>query len=259
MLRNAFWVLLIAGASAAILAGFLQASVTTHPPPLAQLRASPAPLPRSLVAAGVADQSIEDPFAQDDVVVDRPRPPQPQWQRPRLVAFVGVCGGSVAAVSPFLRLGFPLAFVLDPQAAGASRVAALVRDSGQALFVQLAAPPNAAALARLRRLLGTFDGVAARDGAGMAAALRGTGAAFFDERGDADPAAFVAAGVALIRRDATVDDRSGQGYVAFMLGRAAALSRRVGPVVVLLRPLPTSMRALRAYAGSHDVQMIAFR
>jgi hypothetical protein len=157
----------------------------------------------------------------------------------------------------FLRLGFPVAFVIDPHAGQAAKVAQLVRGAGQLLFVQVAGAPSDAALEGLRSRLGPFDGVAARDATGMAAALRGTGLTFFDERGDAGTAAFAASHVALIQRDVTADDRTGTGYVTFMLERAAALSRRVGPLVVLLRPLPTSLAALRGFAAAHDVQMVA--
>jgi len=42
-----------------------------------------------------------------------------------------------------------------------------------------------------------------------------------------------------------------------MLERAAALSRRTGPVVVFVRPLPATLTALQAFAQTHDVRMIA--
>jgi hypothetical protein len=42
-----------------------------------------------------------------------------------------------------------------------------------------------------------------------------------------------------------------------MLGRAAALSRRFGTVVVLMRPLPSSLEALRAFDGGRDVTLVA--
>ena len=152
----------------------------------------------------------------------------------------------------------PIAFVIDPHAAQAAAFARLVRDANQTLFVQVGAPPNAARLDALHRSLGAFDGVAAREPGGMAFALRGTGLTFFDERGDAaDPNEFAAAGVTLVRRDVTADDRSAAGYVAFMLSRAAALSRRVGTVVVLLRPLPASLDALRAFGADRSVSIVA--
>ncbi|MBV8489684.1 MAG: hypothetical protein JO199_04065, partial [Candidatus Eremiobacteraeota bacterium] len=227
MFRNAFWLTLIGGACVAIVAGFLQASVTTHPPPVAELRSlhALATLPPAAVLRGY-DTRTTDPFAQDDVVVDRQRSAQAVWQRPRLAAVVGLCGASAVVEGAFLRLGFPLAFVLDPNASQAVQVARMVRDAGDPLFVQVDAPPGALEVAGFRSRFGGLDGIAARDPAGMPAALRGSGLTFFDERGDADAAPFAAARVALIARDVTADDRTGSGYVNFMLERAAAISRR---------------------------------
>jgi len=262
VLRNAFWLVLIGGASAAIGAGFVQASLTTHPPPLAQLRVAPRSEARVRPAppfAGDADRTAQDAFAQDDVVVARVRTVQEQWQRAKVAAFVAECGTSVAAIAGFLRLGVPVAFVVDPAARNAETVASVVRDAGQSLFVQAQRAPDAAAIADLRRQLGPFDGVAGRNDAGMAAALQATGLAYFDERGNADPRSFQRYGVPLVRRDVTADDRSREAYVAFMLERAAALSRRAGTVVVLLRPLPSSASALRDFLAAHDVQMVDFR
>ena len=266
MIRNAFWATLIVGALAAIVAGFFQASATTHPPPVAQLRSAqqaerqPAPVARTAEGGGAPDRATNDGFASDDVVVERVRAVQSQWQPERLALIVGLCGKSVAAESGFLRLGFPAAFVVDPQAPQAAAFSKYVRDAGQALFVQVPGPPDAASLDRLRRALGPFDGVASRDAAGMAAALRGSQLAFFDELGNsANAASFAALGVQLYQRDVTADDRSGPGYVSFMLARAAGLSRRVGPVIVFVRPLPSTLAVLRAFPNGRDVQMVALR
>jgi Divergent polysaccharide deacetylase len=153
-----------------------------------------------------------------------------------------------------------VAFIVDPHAAQAAAFAKLVRDANQTLLVQVSAPPSAVTLASLRRTFGDFDGVAARDARGMAWVLRTSGLIFFDERGDsADPDEFESAGVPLVRRDVTGDDRSAAGYVSFMLSRAAGLSRRVGTVVVLLRPLPSSLDALRSFNASRNVTLVALR
>ena len=263
MLRNAFWLVLCAGALTAIAAGFVQASFTTHPPPLAQVRRAPPPLPpRAAPAAAVnaAGAAPADEFTADDVVVERTRSDHSQWQPERLMLVVGLCGRAIAVESGFLRLSFPVAFVVDPNAAQAPKFAELVRSAGQTLLVQVTAPPSAAALTALHARLGAFDGVAAHDAAGMLPALRGTGLTFFDERGDsANAATFAAAQVALVQRDVTADDRASPGYVRFMLARAASLSRRVGPVAVFVRPLPSSLAAVRAFAGERAVQMVALR
>src|SRR5215469_5455996 len=101
---NAFWCTLIAGALAAIGAGYAQAIVQTQPPPVAQLRSSAGivPSPDPAVRREPEIQTLDDAFAGDDVVVDRARTPLRQWQSEQLQLVVGVCGASVAAESGFL-------------------------------------------------------------------------------------------------------------------------------------------------------------
>lgn len=261
-MRNAFWWALIAGALAAIGAGYLQAIVQTQPPPVAQLRSHVEALPS--LEPGVRrepeSQTVDDAFAKDDVVIDRARTPRPQWQAEQLQLVVGICGSSVGAESGFLRLHYPVAFVVNPAAPQARTFADLVRSNGDALLVQVDEPPAPRTLAAFRRAIGQFDGIASRHTAGMAIALRGSGLTFFDERGDsANADTFSRMGVSLVRRDLTADNRSGLGYVIFMLGRAAELSRRTGPVVVFVRPFPSTLAALEAFGASHDVRMIALQ
>jgi polysaccharide deacetylase 2 family uncharacterized protein YibQ len=261
--RNAVWWVLIAGALAAIVAGYVQGVISARPPPVAALRASKHEaqhLPPVLhpVARAAFGGAVNDAFAQDDVVVERPRVTGANWNNEQLSIVVGLCGESVAAESGFLRLGVPIAFVVDPHASQAAAFAKLVRDANQTLLVQVSMPPSESTLAALHKTIGSFDGIAARDAHGMASALRGSALLFFDERGDAaDPNEFSAAGVPLARRDVTGDDRSASGYVSFMLSRAAGLSRRVGTVVVFLRPLPSSLDALRAFGTSRSVTLVA--
>lgn len=264
-MRSAIWWVLIAGALAAIVGGYVQGITSAHPPPVAALRSSgrePQHLPPTLKALvrGGAGGAVVDLFAQDDVVVERQRTSANNWRNEQLAVVVGLCGESVAAQSGFLRLGVPLAFVVDPHAAQAAAFSKLVRDANQTLLVQVGMPPTSSTLATLHRTLGDFDGVAARDAGGMAAALRGSSLMFFDERGEgADAGEFAAAGVPLVLRDVTADNRGASGYVQFMLSRAAGLSRRVGTVVVLIRPLPTSLDALRAFGAGRNVTMVALR
>jgi polysaccharide deacetylase 2 family uncharacterized protein YibQ len=261
--RNAVWLVLIAGALAAIVGGFVQGVTSAKPPPVAALKSSKHEtqhLPPALTALvrGGNGGAVTDLFAQDDVVVERQRASANNWRNEQLAIAIGLCGESVAAQGGFLRLSFPLAFILDPHAAQARAFAQLVHDAGQTLLIQVSQPPSAVTLASLHRQFGAFDGVAARDSNGMSATLRGSGLLFLDERGDdADANAFASDGVTLVRRDVTADNQSASGYVAFMLSRAAGLSRRVGTVVVLLRPLPSSLNALRAFSANRDVGIVA--
>jgi polysaccharide deacetylase 2 family uncharacterized protein YibQ len=263
--RSAFWIALIALALAAIVGGYVQGITSAKPPPVASLRSSAheaknlPPALRALTHGG-SGGAVADLFTQDDVVVERTRPAANNWRSEQLSIVVGLCGESVAAESGFLRLSDPMAFIVDPHAAQAPAFAKLVRDANQTLLVQVTAPPSAVTLASLRRKLGAFDGVAARDARGMAWVLRTSGLIFFDERGDsADSNEFTSAGVTLVRRDVTSDDRSAADYVSFMLSRAAGLSRRVGTVVVLMRPLPSSLDALRGFNASRNVALVALR
>lgn len=261
-MRNAFWWALIAGALLAIVAGYVQASVQTQPPPVAQLRSNAGilPAPDPAIRREPQTPEVADEFANDDVVANRARTAQPQWQSEQLQLIVGICGSSVAAESGFLRLHYPITFVLDPAAAQARAFADLARNNGDAVFVQVGEPPAPQTLAAFRRAIGRFDGIASRRTAGMALALRSSGLTFFDERGDAANAdTFARLGVTLVRRDVTADNLSNAGYVTFMLGRAAELSRRTGPVVVFVRPLPSTLSALETFSATHDVRMIALQ
>jgi polysaccharide deacetylase 2 family uncharacterized protein YibQ len=264
--RNAFWVVLIGLALAAIIGGYVQGVTSAKPPPVASLRASAheaknlPPVQRASIRGASGGGAVVDLFTPDDVVVERVRPPANNWRSEQLSIVVGLCGESVAAQSGFLRLGNPMAFIVDPHASQAAAFANLVRDSNQTLLVQVTSPPSAVTLASLHRTLGAFDGIAAHDARGMAWVLRTSGLLFFDERGDsADASEFATAGVTLVRRDVTADDRSAAGYVSFMLSRAAGLSRRVGTVIVLLRPLPSSLDALRKFGGDRNVTLVALR
>ncbi|HKE37250.1 MAG TPA: divergent polysaccharide deacetylase family protein [Candidatus Baltobacteraceae bacterium] len=261
-MRTAFWWALIAGALAAIGAGYVQASVQTQPPPVAQLRSNAEilPAPDPAISREPQTPAVTDAFAGDAVVADHARSAKPQWQSEQLRLVVGICGSSVAAESGFLRLHSPMAFVIDPAAAQARAFADLARHNGDALLVQVAEPPAPQRLAAFRRAIGPFDGIASRRTAGMAVALHGTGLTFFDERGDAANAdTFARMGVTLVRRDVTADNLTNAGYVTFMLGRAAELSRRTGPVVVFVRPLASTLSALETFGATHDVRMIALQ
>ena len=91
----------------------------------------------------------------------------------------------------------------------------------------------------------------------MPQALNGSGLVFFDERGDADRGDFATNGVQIVQRDTTVDDRTGAAYIRFMLDRAAMRSRKAGRMVALMRPLPSTLTALSAFAGTRSAEMVS--
>lgn len=204
-----------------------------------------------------SDSSVNDAFSDDDVVIERPILEQEHWIPASLSVVVGLCGDNAALDGAFLRLGMPVALDVDPHARDADRTARYAADEHQLLFIHVTAPPSDDTLARLRDRFGKFAGVASRTSVGMANALNGSGLIFLDERGDADRAEFAQNNVRIIQRDTTVDDRTGNAYITFMLDRAAMRSRRVGRLVALMRPLPNTLAALQAFAGTRSAQIVA--
>ena len=266
-MRTASVSLVVIGlALAAIVAGFLSGQVSSHPPAIVTLH--PSALPSSVPVSArniaaemrrVSDAAVDDAFSDDDVVVERPAEKRDAWAMPRLSFVVGLAGDSSIVDAQFLRAGVPLAFDLDPDAHDAVDVARLVRASGDALFVHVDSPPAAASLDALRARIGSFDGIASHADAGMARALAGTGLAFFDEAGEAAPQPFARARVRLVQRDATVDDRTSQSYIDYMLEQAALRARTQGRLVVFMRPQPNSLAALNAFLGASTAEIAALR
>lgn len=257
-MRNGLSLLIIALALASIVAGFLSGQSASHPPPTVVLHPARVPSPQPDVSAD-PDTHVDDLFSGDDVVVDRPLARLSNWLPERLEIVVGLCGRSVAVESGFLRLGYPIAFDLDPNGAEAVKFAQVARGAGNLLYVHVDSAPSRAQIDALRTRLGPFDGIASRAPARMAKALERTGLAFFDERGDADAAPFAHAGVSLLRRDVTADNHTEATYVTYMLAHAAARSRRAGATVVLLRPFPSSLSALTHFAASRTIELAALR
>jgi polysaccharide deacetylase 2 family uncharacterized protein YibQ len=253
---TAFWLVTIGLALAAIGAGYVQGVSTSRPPPVVSIARAVRHLPPIVARAEAGGGAIADVFANDDVVVDRPRPSSSEWQPERLALVVGLCGGSLVVESGIMQAGIPMAIDLDPRGPDAVAVAAAARAAREPVYVHLGTAPTSSSLRSLHARIGDFDGIAARSADGMPDALRGSGLLFFDERGDADPARFAADGVPLLQRDVTADDRAAPGYVTFMLDRAADLSRRTGTVVVLVRPLPSTLAGLRRFIGSRTVQFL---
>ncbi len=253
-------------ALASIVAGFVGGQASSHPPAIVMLHAAALPSTepvsaRNLAAAlqRVSDAALNDTFAQDDVVVDRPLTQSSQWLTPRLSVVVGLTGESAVMEAQFLRLDIPLAFDVDPNGHDASLFTKLARNAGDPIFIHVGTAPSAEQLETFKQRIGPFDGIASRIDAGMPHALQGGGLMFFDEQGSADIAPFRRAGVAVVQRDTTVDDRTGKGYITYMLQRAAMRSRRAGRVVVFMRPQPNSLDALNQFLTSGSAEIAAIR
>ena len=254
MRSQAFWLIVIALALAAIAGGYVSGRATA---PLPRMRAQSHAVPSvHPVLHDPSDSFVDDLFSDDDVVVDRGRTVSTHWLAPQLAIVVGLCGRSAATDAAFIQAGVPLAIDLDPSAPQASDVAELARESGDLVLVHLGSAPTQAQLARLRKRFGDFSGVASRSSNGFVQSLDGTGLLFFDERGDADSQEFSAVGIPIAQRDATVDDRTARTYIRFMLERAVQRSRREGRVVVLMRPIAHSVDELKALAATRSVQFV---
>jgi polysaccharide deacetylase 2 family uncharacterized protein YibQ len=241
-------------ALAAIVAGYFSGQAGTRPPEIA----GPRPLPTHAVVAllkGASDSAVNDEFSDDDVVVDRPAVAT-NWLSPQLSIVIALAGNAAVVDAQFIGIGVPLAFDLDPHGADALRTAQYVHQAGDLLFMHVTSPPTATQLAALRKRFGPIDGIAALDPSGMPDALVRTGLTYFDERGDADVRPFEAASVRVIARDATVDDRTAGTYIAFMLQRSAQRSQRQGRLVVLMRPLASSLDALQAFVRTRSAQIV---
>lgn len=253
-------------ALASIVAGFLGGQASSHPPAIVVLQPSAPPAgiavnSKNLAALmrHVSDGAVVDPFSDDDVVVERKPDDARNWRVPRLTFVVGLTGNSAIVESQFLRLNVPVAFDLDPTAHDAAAFGKLVRASGDALFVHVGSAPAAAQIQSLIGRFGPFDGIASHADDGMAAALRGTGLMFFDEEGDAAPAPFAKARVPLLQRDVTIDNRTSETYISYMLGRTALRARREGRLVVFMRPQPNSLDALNQFLGKGTVEVSRVR
>ncbi len=262
MLRNVFWFVTIALALTAIVAGYRSTRTVSVPRAARATTRDPrraTPADRAQFRADGPSAAVNDSFARDPVTVAHSGAAGVRWRRERLLVMVVGIGWSLPLESAFLASHLPLGFVIDPSAPYAIRAAALARAAGRSVYLQVARAPSPGQLAQLHVRFGRFAGVASRAPAGMARALQGAGLEFFDERGTADPAAFARAGVPLLQRAVTADDRTQPGYVRFMLRRAADVAQRFGPTVVLVRPFPTTLRALQALDGRSGIELVAPR
>lgn len=250
-----FWSLVAACGLGAIVAGMIgnariASRTVAHAHPKAIVTARPVPAtasPRRTHAA------LGDDW---DVVVDRTPLPDADGNA-RVAVVVGPCGADPALDAAFARADLPLAMVIDPAGADAVTAAGLARSQRKPFYLQVGRVPSPAAIGHLLARFGGAGGFASADRRGMAPALAGTGLAFIDESGDADPAPFAKAGTGLIRRDLTVDDRDAAGYVTFMLGRAVVLASARGRTVAWMRPRAASLQALRAFAAARVRDLVA--
>jgi polysaccharide deacetylase 2 family uncharacterized protein YibQ len=255
MRSQAFWLAIIALALTAIIAGYVSGSATTPPP----IRHNTEPRVATSVHAVLHDPSdarVNDLFSDDDVVIERPARAKARWLEPQLSIVVGLAGASPSMDAAFMQTRVPLAFDIDPTAAQAADVARLALESGDTVLLHLDRAPTQSQLARLRKRFGAFEGVASRETEGFVQSLDGTGLLFFDERGDADADEFSGVGIPIVQRDATVDDRTAQSYIHFMLARAVQRSQLEGRSVVLMRPLAHSLDALMALAATRSVEFV---
>jgi hypothetical protein len=251
-----FWSVVAACGIAAIVAGMVGnariashkaaarattiAATTSHP--------TPTPIPHPSTAS----------FGNDwDVVVDRGSSPNADGSA-RVAVVVGPCGTDPAIDAAFARMDVPIGIVIDPKGNDAVAAAALARSQRKPFYLQIGGVPSPAAIGSLLKRFDGAAGFASPAGRGMATALAGTGLAYVDELGDADPAAFAKAGTPLIRRDLTVDDRDAAGFVSFMLERAVVLGAARGRAVAWMRPRASSLQALRAFANQHAPDLVAF-
>ncbi len=252
---RSFWLTVIALALAAIVAGYVSGNATTPPP----LHHGAQPRVAASVHAVMRDPSdsrVNDLFAADDVVVDRPQRATSRWLEPHLSIVVGLAGASPSMDAAFMQTKLPIAFDIDPAAAQATDVAQLAHEAGDVVLLHLERAPTQSQLARLRRRFGSFDGVASRTIDGFVQSLDGTGLVFFDERGDADAGEFAAVGIPIAQRDATIDDRTAHSYIRFMLARVVQRSQLEGRSVVLMRPLAHSLDVLAALAATRSVEFV---
>lgn len=241
----AFWAIVIAIAAVPIVAGIVRVARTPRPAMPAAV-ATRAPAVRALV---LPPDRAPDATSQGDVVVDRSPSPNADGSA-RVALVVAPLGASAAVDGAFVRLPLPIAVAIDPALPQAAADTALAGQMGRPVYAYARAVPSAATLANWRARFPNLAGVAAIASAGMPRALRDQGLAFLDLRGDADAAAFAAAGVPLLRRDITLDDRDESGYVRYMLDRAIALGAERGTAVAWLHPRAASLAALRTFAGS---------
>lgn len=245
-MRSAFWVLVVVFSGCALLGGYFSGRAAA--PPL--VFETPAPDPG---VTGVLQQNetADDDFAGDAAVVADA--PGGEIDKDSRLSFVLVdCGQSVPLESLFLRLGVPLALVVDPVEPAAHATAAQARQFGKMVFVQAALPLSAH---DIRALQDEFPGIAGiairvdrqRIDNGVLRALRDAGLRLFDEYGGyrSVQKRAVAAGVRYLRRTITIDDDLEPSYVAYMLDEAVRLGRGSG-AVVMARPFPGTLHALEA-------------
>jgi polysaccharide deacetylase 2 family uncharacterized protein YibQ len=152
--------------------------------------------------------------------------------------------------------------VIDPDASAAQTLADAAAAAGKTSFVQVAAPLTLSRVQTLRAQFPHASGVAARlqsaPSRDVLRNLREQHLAVLDEYGDANVhKAFRTAGVAYVSRTITVDDHLQSAYVQYMLGQAVHLGRG-SKAIVMMRPLPDTLRALQTVIADARSDAVAF-
>jgi polysaccharide deacetylase 2 family uncharacterized protein YibQ len=249
-----FWSIVGALGAVAIVSGIVSnARIAARNAPhrkaaIARPSSSPSPGVRATAAVLGSDWNV---------VVDRSPAPDADGSA-RVAIAVGPCGANATLDAAFARLDLPMALVIDPNGADARTIAALAGSAGKPFYLQVGSAPTAVTLAALRQRFDGMTGIASGQSSGVAAALAGSGLAYFDERGNADARTFARAGVGLISRDVTVDDRDQAGYVTYMLQRTIVLGAARGRAVAWMHPRVSSLHALRAFGTASSRDLVGF-
>lgn len=209
--------------------------------------ASESPLARERRAGNALQPGQRDAFSVDPVVVSRGAPRHHDLSDVPIALVAVDAGRNRFLDTAFVDLPLKFTFVVDARGADAAALARAAQQHDDTLFVQVERAPNARKLEALQRTFAHLAGIASRHARGMAGALQGSGLAFLDERGDANPVTFVARNVTLLRRDLTLDDVKQVGYIHFMLEQARVRMGWHGRQIALVRVQPVTLRALRAF------------
>lgn len=245
-----FWSVLIALAAIPIIIGIVQQIRTA--PSHAVAVATTAPPSRAIILPAAPASTNPD---VGEVVVDRTGAPNPDGGA-RIAIVVGPAGHDAKMDAAFLRLPVALTIIVDPHAAHADATASLAHATGHALYLWASGAPKPMTITAWNTRFGGVAGIASVDASGMAAALHGTGYSYLDQHGDAAATVFTDAGVPLVHRDITVDDREEASYIAYMLNRALTLGINRGEAVVWMRPQAASLAALRKFASAHAHEIV---
>lgn len=259
-MKQAFWLLIIAFSGSALFGGFLSGrAAVPHFPRKAAAPTPVTPAPPD-VQIPQTDERARDAFAQDDAVAIESGAADVRASA-RLALLLVDGGHSPALEAPFLSLGVPVTFVIDPSGAAARQVLELCTQSGMHAYLQANVPIAPSEIAMLHASYPRAAGIAARMtgddtvSAGALAALRRYGWGLLNEYGANEALArrVANAGVRYAARSITVDDHVQKTYVAYMLHQAVRIARG-RTATVLARPFPATLRGVKMLLAhsAHD-------